>query len=446
MDGLATPGRRPFTPRRMSHAPPDPEFDRILSARPVEGFPPVRKRELFGWYCYDFANSAFTTIIITVVYAVYFVTVIAEEHPRAEGWWGTALSGSLLVVIFLSPLIGAFADVTARKKRLLMITAVICSAATCALTVVGPGQIALALGLVILANIAYSFGENICAAFLPEISTPANVGRISGYGWSFGYVGGLISLVLVLLIINSGEGRVPWTLLMTGLFFMLSCLPTFLLLQERAHPQVLAPGETYLHRGWRQLLQMRQDLPQHRTLAIFFIGLTFYISGLMAVVAFASLFATNVIGMTQSEVIGLFILLQIAGVAGAFSFGFLQDRVSAKLALMLALILWVGVCVGGAVCETKGQFYAIGALAGVAMGSLQSAGRAVVSTLTPPGRSGEFFGYWGFFGKLAGVIGPLTFGWIVTFTDYRTAIAVNAGFFLIGLLILLPLSIRPASR
>ena len=196
----------------------------------------------------------------------------------------------------------------------------------------------------------------------------------------------------------------------------------------------------------QQLMQMRRDLPQHRTLAIFFIALTFYITGLMAVVAFASLFATNVIGMTQSEVVGLFILLQIAGVAGAFSFGFLQDRVSAKLALMLALIMWVVVCVGGALCETKGQFYAIGALAGVAMGSLQSAGRAVVSTLTPPGRSGEFFGYWGFFGKLAGVIGPFTFGWIVTFTDYRTAITVNAGFFLIGLLILLPLNIRPAAR
>jgi MFS transporter, UMF1 family len=141
-------------------------------------------------------------------------------------------------------------------------------------------------------------------------------------------------------------------------------------------------------------------------------------------------------------VIGLFVLLQLAGVAGAFGFGFLQDRTGAKPALVLALFMWIGVCAWAAFSKTKWEFYAISAVAGAAMGALQSAARAVVSTLTPPGRGGEFFGYWGFFGKLAGVIGPLSFGWMVTLAGYRTAIFVNAGFFVAGLLVLLPLSLK----
>lgn len=404
---------------------------------------PVKKSEIFGWCCFDFANSAFTTIIITVVYAVYFRNVVAEGDARAEGWWGTALALSQVVVLVTAPFIGAFADVTARKKIMLIASALACSAATAALFLVGPGEVVTALALVALANIAFSLSENLCAAFLPEISTPENVGRISGYGWSFGYFGGLLSLVLALVIIKSGEGRAPWTFLMTGAFFFFASLPTLLLLRERAKPRQLTAGENAWTLGWRQLAQMKKDLPEHRTLALFFVALTVFLSGLLAVVAFAALYATQVIGMTETEVIGLFVLLQLAGVAGAFGFGFMQDRTGAKPALVIALLMWIAVCAWAAFSQTKPEFYMISALAGAAMGALQSAARAVVSTLTPPGRSGEFFGYWGFFGKLAGVTGPLVFGWMATMAGYRTAIFVNAGFFVVGLLILLPLSLKP---
>jgi MFS transporter, UMF1 family len=406
------------------------------------GYPPVRRREIFGWCCYDFANSAFTTIIITVVYAIYFQQVVAEGHPHAESWLGRTLSGSGVVVLLLAPLIGAVADVRARKKAYLIVTAFTCSLATMALVWVGPGMVFWALLLLAIANTTFALGENLCAAFLPEISTPRNVGRISGYGWSFGYFGGLISLVLALLIIQSGEGRVHWTFLMTGLFFMITCVPTLLLLRERAQPRALAPGESYPGLAWGQLRQMRHDLPKHRTLAWFFCAMTVYLTGLMAVIGFAGLYATNVVGMTQAEIIQLFIVLQLAGVAGAFSFGFLQDRIGSKTALVAALILWVIVCVWAAVCRTKAEFFAIGVIAGVAMGSLQSAGRAVVATLTPAGRSGEFFGYWGFFGKLAGVFGPLAFGEMVKLGGYRLAIVVTGGFFLVGFLMLLPLRLK----
>ncbi|MGC4072459.1 MAG: MFS transporter [Nibricoccus sp.] len=381
-------------------------------------------------------------MIITVVYATYFVQVVAEGFAMAPAWWGRTLALSQVVVILLSPLIGAVADAQAAKKRFLMTTAIVCSLATIGLYFVSKGEIWLALGLVAVANVAFSLSENLCAAFLPEISTPENAGRISGFGWSFGYFGGLISLVLAFVIIKSGAGRVPWTFVMTGVFFLLASLPTLLLLRERAVPQPLKSGETFLKKGWQANLALLRELPQHRTLFIFFIAMVFFIAGLMAVISFSSVFASQELKMTLDDTVKLFVVLQLAGVVGAYGFGVVQDKLGSKAALVIALILWVVVCVWVAWCKTKGEFMAIGVVAGLALGSLQSAGRAVVSMLTPPGRSGEFFGCWGFFGKLAALIGPLVFGELAAGFGYRWAILTNAGFFLIGLLIVLTLDLK----
>lgn len=255
--------------------------------------------------------------------------------------------------------------------------------------------------------------------------------------------------MLALVIVKSGDGRAPWTFLMTGAFFMIAALPTLLLLRERAVPQPLPQGESLWQSAWRENIRSLKSLKGNGSLGKFFIALTLFSAGLMSVVAYASIYATKVVGMEQTEVIGLFVVLQLAGVAGAYGFGFLQDRKGPKLALVLSLLLWITVCVWGALCQSKIEFYGIGVLAGIAMGSLQSAGRAVVATFTPEGKSGEYFGYWGFFTKLAAVVGPPVFGLVATFADQkiagipgeRVAIFVNAGFFIAGLLVLLPLAI-----
>lgn len=400
---------------------------------------PVNKREIFGWACFDFANSAFTTVIITVVYAVYFQNVVAQGARNAPAWWGGALAVSQLVVIVVAPWIGAMADVRANKKSWLMFTALVCSVATAALYFASAGAIWTALALVVVANIAFALSEILCAGFLPEISTPENAGRISSYGWSFGYFGGLASLVLALAVIQSGAGRVPWTFVMTGGFFLLASLPTLLLLRERARPRALPAGQSLFAAGWSSNWRLLHELRHHRTLAGFFVALTFFTAGLVAVVAFASVFAAQVLHMRQEEIIVLFVVLQLAGVAGAFAFGILQDRAGPKLALMLSLALWISACLWAAFCHSKLEFYLIGGIAGIGMGSLQSAGRAVVSTLTPPERSGEFFGFWGFFTKLAGVIGQPVFGGIAAVFGFRAAILCNTAFFMLGLLIVLRL-------
>ena len=425
-------------------APPAPATPPLESQPPDTALsPPVKRSEIFGWCCFDFANSAFTTIIITVIYSKYFVAEVAGNDPRATGWWGTSLGFAQFVVIFLSPLIGTVADLTGRKKSFLMTTAFICSVGTAALYFVGRGEIMLALAIVCVANIAFSLSENLCASFLPEISTPANVGKISGFGWSFGYFGGLFSLVLALLINRSGENREPWIFVMTGAFFFFASLPTLLLLRERGRRRSLPPGENYLSLGWSQMRTMIREVPQHRALAVFFVAMTLYMIGLTAVVGFAAIYASVEIHMTQDQIIVLFILLQLAGVAGAFGFGLLQDRIGSKPALILSLVIWIAASIWGSICRDPKQFFFVGILAGVGMGSLQSAGRAVVSTLTPVGRAGEFFGYWGFFGKLAGVFGPLIFGWLAAFAGNRTAMLANGGFFLAGLLVLFTVRLAP---
>ncbi|MCU0793208.1 MAG: MFS transporter [Opitutaceae bacterium] len=418
------------------------------SAVSAPNFPPVRRREIFGWCCFDFANSAYVTIIVTVVYFPYFTKVVAGGHAAAAAWWGLTLAAAQLAVLLVSPLIGAISDIRANKKAWLAGTATTCAVSTLALAAVGPGEIWLALGLVGLATAAFYLSENICAGFLPEISTPANAGRISGYGWSFGYFGGLLCLVLALYMIEGRGWPVPRVFTMTGVFFALAALPTLLLLRERAVPRPPPPGRSVLAEGWGENLRSLRGLaaPGQRVLAMFFVSLFFATAGLTAIVAFASGFAETVIGYSTPEVLKLFVVLQLAGVAGASGFGYLQDRTSPKLALCLALGLWIVVCVAAWACPAgaKGAFYAVGIGAGVAMGAFQAGGRAVVALFTPEGKSGEYFGFWGFFSKLAGVVGQPVFGLLVAWLGYRTAILANAGFFLAGLLVLLPLALRPA--
>ncbi len=394
---------------------------------------PVTRREIFGWCCFDFANSAFTTIIITVVYAVYFKDVVAGRAPEAAGWWGRTLAVSQGAVIVLAPWLGAMADFTARKKRLLLGSAWVCAAATALLGLTGSGDLWLAVILVAVANVAFCLSESACASFLPELSTPQNVGRISAYGWSFGYLGGLLSLALALGLIVGLGASARWTFLMTGLFFVIATLPTLRFLRERAQPRPLPPGQSFASAGWRTLLRTARELPRHRTLALFFVAFTLFVSGLMAIITFASLFGADVLHLTTTENLILFAGLQVASALGALMFGVLQDRLGPKPTLVASLLLWIVVCGWAAFCRTKTEFFVIGAIAGLGIGSLQSASRAVVSVLTPTGRAGEFFGFWGLFARLGGVIGPLVMGELATSHGFRFAVLANAGFFLAGL-------------
>jgi UMF1 family MFS transporter len=395
---------------------------------------PVRRREIFGWCCYDFANSAFITVVITVVYGPYFTGVVAEGWAGANTLWSVTLAASQVVVMVFGPALGVLADVTGSKKKFLLSMMWVCSAATAALWLTGPGTVALAAGLVIVAYAAFSFGENFCASFLSELSTPANCGRISGYGWSFGYLGGLGALGLAMLVLSVSPDGVRWVFVVTALFMVAATLPVLLLLRERKQPEPHVARWWQL--GWESVLRAARDLPQHRDLLRFFWAFLLYMSGLGAVVAFAAIYSVEVLGFTTAENLVLFASLQISSALGALAFGWWQDRAGSVNMLTAALLLWCLVAVGAYFCQTKEMFFLVGNLAGLAIGSCQAGSRAVVSLLSPRERAAEFFGFWGVFGKLAAVVGPLFMGVLADVFDLRVAVLSTLVFFVGGLIVL----------
>ena len=395
---------------------------------------PVRRREIFGWCCYDFANSAFITVVITVVYGPYFTGVVAAGWAGANTLWSVILASSQVVVMVFGPALGVLADVTGSKKKFLLSMMWVCSAATAALWLTGPGTVALAAGLVIVAYAAFSFGENFCASFLSELSTPANCGRISGYGWSFGYLGGLGALGLAMLVLSVSPDGVRWVFVVTALFMVAATLPVLLLLRERKQPE--SHVARWWQLGWESVLRAARDLPQHRDLLRFFWAFLLYMSGLGAVVAFAAIYSVEVLGFTTGENLVLFASLQISSALGALAFGWWQDRAGSVNMLTAALLLWCLVAVGAYFCQTKEVFFLVGNVAGLAIGSCQAGSRAVVSLLSPRERAAEFFGFWGVFGKLAAVVGPLFMGVLADLFDLRVAVLSTLVFFVGGLLVL----------
>ncbi len=412
-------------------------------ASPGEGAPAeAPRRELFSWMLFDFANSSFTTIIVTVVFSVYFVeTVVEAGGGSAEDgtfYWGLGLSVSQILVLLSAPVVGALADFSGIKKKLLFVTFVGCVMGTWALAWVGPGDLLLGLSVFVLANFFFSSGENLIAAFLPEITTPERMGRISGMGWALGYVGGLGALVACYPLVSGGFGpeqadSVQKSFMVVAVFFLVGGLPTFLFLRERARPQLLPDGQTYLTIGFTRVFETLRRIREHRQLFRFLPVFCCYNCGVIIVISFSSIYATTELDMAPTALMNFFIVVQVSASVGALGFGFLQDRTGAKTAINLSLVVWLVVCLGAAFCRTTGQFYVIGNFAGIAMGASQSGARALVGTFSPAGRSGEFFGFWGLVWKLSAVVAPLVFLALVSGLGMRYAVLATGAFFLVGI-------------
>lgn len=406
---------------------------------PNPSFPPVRRREIVGWAMFDFANSSYTTLIVTVAFANYFTIMVAPGR-NADFLWGLGLFLSNLLVMLMGPVIGAMADDMGRKKAFLAATYTLCVLGTLALYWVLPGMVTLGLVLFVVSNLGFALGENLVASFLPEISTPANVGRISGFGWGLGYFGGLLCLVLCKPLLegdftdaNLLNVRLAWVI--TGLFFAIAALPTFFFLRERAPPGPRRRTAEYVRVSLGRLWETRRSLRHFSELARFLAVFFVFSLGLTAVIAFSSIYAKQTLKFTQSELTVLFIGLQLSSAAGAFGFGFIQDKLGARRTIEITLVLWIAVCIACYFANDKGFFTWVAVGAGFGIGSLQSASRGMVGMFSPVTKSAEFFGLWGFAGKGAYTLGPLVFGLISSTTgSQRIAILSTALFFVVGLI------------
>jgi len=407
--------------------------------------PEVKLREVWAWSMYDFANSGYTTVVITAVYNAFFVAAIAGRAPWATFAWTAALSVSYLAVLLSAPLVGAWADAHAAKKRLLLYATVGCVLFTAALVFTGPGAVALAVVLIVLSNFFFATGENLIAAFLPELADAKALGRVSGWGWAFGYLGGIVSLGISLLYITWAQGAgqtgtqfVPVVMVITAAVFALCATPTFLFLKERAVPQ------TRDGKAWTRVLHTLRHAQQYRDLRRFLVCILFYQAGIMAVIALAAIYAQEAMNFTQQQTIVLVLVVNVTAALGAFGFGYLQDAIGHIRAMALILAGWIVMIALAYFADDAATFWVAANLAGLCMGSSQAAGRAIIGYLSPRTREAEFFGLWGLAVKAASIFGPLTYG-VVTWIfagDHRLGILAVGAYFVIGLLLLADIDVE----
>jgi len=420
--------------------------------------PRAPAREIFGWAMFDFANSSYTTVIVTVAFNVIFARlIVGGEGPdyKLGNWlWSVALSVSYGLVVLTAPILGAIMDFRAAKKKFLFGSYVLTVVATAMLYFVSPGHIFIGMVLVVVSNYGFAAGESFTSSFLPDLGPTEELGTISGYAWGVGYVGGVACTATVMKIVGpltmDNFERLRFVGPITAAFFLIAAMPTFMYLRERGTPKALPPGETLVGVGFRKLVETGRALGDFRDLLMFFVVFFFAMAGLSIVISFAFLYGDQVIQWSATSALLMFVITNLTATVGAVGFGFLQQRWGNLRTFNLTLGIWVVAILGiwgtpgiavwvndtfGTAWLAEQVFLFVGGLAGLCLGATQSASRTLVAVLSPASKSAEFFGFWGLFGKLAAIFGVLSIGALQLRLGLRSAILLCSLFFLVALVL-----------
>lgn len=381
---------------------------------------------------YDFANSSFTTIIVTVVYSVYFKNVVVGDRGDGSFLWGLAIAISMFLVALTAPVFGAVADYSRAKKKFLFYSTYLSVIFTVLLGFVGPGSIFTGMLFFILANFGFHSAIVFYDSFLSEIATPQQLGRISGYGWSFGYVGGLASLLLALWLVNMNKTTLVFP--MVGVFYGLFAIVTFVLLKEFKRS---SKRSNYFKIAYSRISDSFRSIRSFRDLGTFLISFFLYNDAISTAIGFTMIYGQERYGMTVAESIKVFIFAQFTSILGAFIFGYIADKLGHKKTLSICLLIWLSVIVWAFLSPSKKDYYSVILLAGFAIGSTQANSRAMLASLTPKSKNAEFFGFYTVTGRMSAIIGPILFGLVSKWTgNIKYSILTVIPFFLFGLLAL----------
>jgi UMF1 family MFS transporter len=362
-------------------------------------------RNIVGWMFYDFANSSFTTIIVTVVYSAYFIKqVVGGEPGYGEQLWGRAIAISMTLVALTAPILGAVADYSRSKKKFLFINCYLTIIFTGLLYFVNKGDILMGMVFFIIANFGFNSANVFYDAFLPEITPPEDMGKVSGYGWALGYVGGLVSLLISLLLVKVNVRLVFPAI---ALYFFIFSLITVFWLKELKRP---SKRTNYLKTALNRVVFSYNNIRKIPELLKFLFSYFVYNDGITTVIVFASVYGITRYGMTTQNMIVYFILAQVSSIIGSAGFGYFTDRIGVKNTLSISLIIWIAVCIWAFFCRTAYEYYFVGLLAGLAIGSSQANSRTMLAMLTPDEKMAEFFGFYTLTGRLSSIFGPLIYG------------------------------------
>jgi MFS transporter, UMF1 family len=418
----------------------------LAKLNPFAGLP--NARAVFTWGLFETANHSFTLLIITLLFPVYFKEVVAGAAPAetAKLWWNSTYAASSLLLVLLSPIVGAIADARGIKRQLLVCTALLCVVATLALALLGPGMVLQAALLFIVGNVAFVLGENLIAAFLPQLCTPSNMGRVSALGWAMGYSGGVVVLLIAAgMMLGLGLKDVnQWKPLfvMAGLWFLLISMPTLLFLKDHDAPTDPQRRQNLLSVGfttvWSTIRDRRRYTQLFRFLAVFLL----YMSVVQVIIANAGLIAEQY-GFTKEKLVLFVLQITVVTAIGAVLTGLIQDRFGHRRTIATALGLWVLSTVAMALLPPSGAEWPVWLLGnglGLGMGMIGTSSRALVGAMTPRHKTAEFFGLWGQTLKLAGFFGPAIFGlvqWAMGSQAAYFMLAGQCGLALVAMLLLI---------
>ncbi len=415
--------------------------------------PPFRSlpnpKEVWAWGMFDLANQSFTLLIITVLFPIYFKTVAVGDPSKGDALWSAGVSAALFIVVLLSPILGARADSKGSRKKFLMISGVGCSILTAALALIEPGSGWIGLMIFIPANILYQLGENLLASFLPGLSTTRTIGKISAIGWTMGYVGGLMLLVIVAVLAFAAGWGSPeqWRpiFIIAAVWFALGMIPAAMILKEpTSQPSKLG--------AFGRLKQTITEAAHHRELFRFLIAFLVYGFGVQTMIAFAAILAGD-FGIVGNQLILFTLQLTMTAGATAIVVAKFQDRIGVKVTILGFLAVWIVSC--GTMFGVKVMipsdppawiFWMIGNGIGIGLGGIGTSSRTIVGMFAPKHRTAEFFGLWGMTYKLAGAIGILAFGQIKAWVGDSTALGLLTGFFVMGLVLMLRVNVISGIR
>lgn len=393
------------------------------------------RKAAVAWTLYDFANSAFVAVISATVYSKYYaLVVVGNERGEGDFWWGLAVTTSMAIVALASPPLGAIADHAGARKRFLFCFTYASVLATALMATVGKGDILWGWLLAVVGTVGFEGGIVYYNAYLPDLTSPDHRGRLSAYGFAVGYAGSAVALAAALpFALREHYGG---AFLVTAALFGVFALPALLYLPADRPGHLNVPGAVRV--GFAQTRATLRRILQMPDLRRFLLAYLFFEDAINTVIFFSSIFAGHTLGFTTPEVIGLYFVVQLSALAGAWLWARPTDFRGPKFVVQMTLIQWCLVVIAAYFVQTKLQFLAVAILAGTGLGAIQAASRAFMASLIPKGHEAELFGFYALVGKSAAVFGPLIFGLASRLTggNQRVAIVAVGLFFLIGLLVL----------
>ncbi len=418
---------------------------------------PATRKERWSWYMYDFANTSFSVLMVTALFPLYFISLFVDAGlPEALGtaWWGYAGSITMLIIAISSPVLGAIADHSGSKKKFLYAYTILCVVFNALLffatvTFLGPSVWVWAWVIFIIANIGFQGALPFYNAWLPEISTEENIGRIGGNGWAAGYVGALLTIIIALVstLMLADQPTLPF--LFGALFFGIFGFPAIMGLKNRPPKQY--PGEedkSSIDIGFSRVRKTLKEIRTYEGVPRFLVAYFLFSDAITTVIYYAAIFGQVVYGFSITDILIFFAVTQLAAIPGAFIFGWIGDKIGTKKTLIISLFIWIIALFIAFFGVPYGQivWWIVGMIAGVGMGSSQSTARSMYGQFIPEEKKSEMYGFYALTGKFAAILGPFFYATIILLgagaglsavDQHLYAMVALASFFVVGALVMI---------